>query len=293
MHRSVLGYEPGRPISFTELLSSPSVSRLYQYLTHQAQPSPHESHPLVQEITAMFYGLKTAIQKKQSLLFPLLIISIPDFEVDTRHVYKSFFKSLAERVGFKLLHSPMPASLRALEFYGIDDCWGSSSSPEPPCPPKEERTDFVLTITYSNISLGVTLLTREALEYSWGTMWPQSVSEAVDLGRDALLREQEPKKYWGEIKNVILGTMKDADRVDSIIFLGSQGGDKELRKVVREAMDGHGKGQVVATEAQNAEELLFIAARGSAAVARRGMIDGFNGCLVPNHCETDDGKSEL
>jgi hypothetical protein len=242
----------------------------------------------------VFSALKTVVQTKQLLFYPLLIISIPDFEADTGHVYKDFFASLAERVGFKLLHSPMPASMRALEFYGIDDCWGSPSSPEPPCPPKEERSDVVLTITYSNVSFGVTLLTREVFEYSWGTMWPQSVCEAVDLGRDVLLREQEPEKYWGEIKNMILGTIKDAERVDTIIFLGPQGGDEELRKVVREVMDGHGEGQaVVAAAAQTAQESLFIAARGSAAVARRGMIDGFDACLVPNHCETDDGKSEL
>lgn len=241
----------------------------------------------------MLSALKTAVQEKQSLLYPLLIISIPDFEADTHHIYKSFFKSLAQRVGFNLLHSPMLASLRALEFYGIDDCWSSPLSPEPPCPPREERSDVVLTITYSNISLGATLLTRKAFEYSWGAMWPQSVSEAFDLGRDVPLREQEPEKYWREIKNVILGTIRDTERVDNIIFLGSQGGDEELRKVVREVVDGHGEREAVATDTRNAQESLFITARGSAAAARRGMIDGFDGCLIPNHCETDDGKSEL
>jgi hypothetical protein len=57
-------------------------------------------------------------------------------------------------------------------------------------------------------------------------------------------------------------------------------------------MEERGNVQVVATNEPVAEECLFCATRGAAVVARRGMVDGFNACLVPDWCETDDGDGD-
>jgi hypothetical protein len=52
---------------------------------------------------------------------------------------------------------------------------------------------------------------------------------------------------------------------------------------------------------EGSEDVSFVIARGAAVIARRDMVHGFDGCLVPNRCETvgdPDGvplesKSEL
>ena len=184
------------------------------------------------------------------------------------------------------------ASRSALSFYGIEDCYGSPWAPDPPCPPAKERTDIVLAIAYSDVSLGITLLTRWMDNTKlWGTMWPRIVKEAVDLGHEALLRVQDPERYWEKVKTIIVDSVQ-GQSVDRVIFLGNQGDNKKLRRIIRAIMEERGDGQGVAATEPIAEECLFVAARGAAVVARRGMVDGFDGCIVPDWCKTDDGDRD-
>jgi hypothetical protein len=237
----------------------------------------------------MLFILKTGVQTTYHLSHSLLIISIPDLEADTGHIYKPLFVSAAQEAGFELLYPVKLASRSALSFYGIEDCYGSPWAPDPPCLPAEERFDVVLAIAYSDVSLGITLLTRWMGGTNlWGPMWPRRVKEAVDLGHEGLIRVRDPKRYWGEVKTLIVDSVQ-GESVDGVIFLGNQGDNEELRRAVRAVVEERGDGQVVAATELVAEECLFVAARGAAVVARKGMVHGFDGCIVPDWCKTDDG----
>jgi hypothetical protein len=111
------------------------------------------------------------------------------------------------------------------------------------------------------------------------------LNEAAHLGFNALLRRQEPEKYWGMVEDVILSSMKEVERVDAIIFLGPQGGNEALRQVVHWIMENHYKGKAEATNVQTTEDLLFAAARGAVAAVGREMVDGYNACI---EFKTDD-----
>jgi len=180
------------------------------------------------------------------------------------------------------------ASRSLLEVFDIIDCDGSLPTPDPPCPSeRKERVDVMLAVSYSEFSLGITLLTRWMDARLWGYVWPQRVSEVVELGYEAPLRLLDPDQYWEKVKTLIVDAV-EGESVDRIFFLGSHGDDEELRKAVRATLEEHSDGHAIDISGGTAEECTFIAARGGAIVARRGMRSGFDACLVPDRCEIDD-----
>jgi hypothetical protein len=181
------------------------------------------------------------------------------------------------------------------ETFGIIDCFGSLPTPDPPCPlDRKERVDVTLVVTYSEHSLGISLLTRWLNSKLWGPLWPQRVFEAAELGYEAPLRSLDPEEYWERVRQLIVDAIH-GEMVDRIFFLGSHGDDERLRKVVVTILEEYDGGKVIDITGGNAEECTFAAARGNAAVARRWMMHGFDACLVPDRCEVDgvdgDGNS--
>lgn len=82
--------------------------------------------------------------------------------------------------------------------------------------------------------------------------------------------------------------------MDRIIFLGSRGDDEALRRLVKMIVVERRDARVLVADERVAEESLFVTASGIAVVARRGMVHGFDACIVPDWCEVDnsDGDEE-
>jgi hypothetical protein len=251
----------------------------------------------------MLSEIKGTVRARYGLAYPFIILSVPDFEADTGHIYKERFVVAAQHAGLELFMTVTLASRSALGFYGIGDYYeeepGYEQAPDS-CPPPDERIHVVLSVSYSDVSLGVTLLARWMGGGLWGTFWPQRLSENLHLGKDSLLREKNPEKYWEDVKRVIEDSVRKGESVDEVIFLGFEGGDaeEELRRIIRVVMERHKSEKelgLVENYADNGGESLFAVARGAAMVARRGMVNGFDACLMPDRCEKDVlvVKSEL
>jgi hypothetical protein len=251
----------------------------------------------------MLSEIKNTVHARYGLVYPFIILSVPDFEADTGHIYKKRFEVAAQHAGLELFMTVILASRSALVFYGIGDCYeeepGYEQAPDS-CPPPEKRIDVVLSVSYSDVSLGVTLLARWMGGGLWGTFWPQRLSENLNLGRDSVLREKNPEKYWGDVKRVIEDSVSKGESVDRVIFRGFQGdvAEEELRRIINVVIEKHKSKKelgLVDSYTDNGGESLFTVARGAAMVARRGMVDGFDACLMPDYCEKGKQvvKSEL
>lgn len=177
-------------------------------------------------------------QSVSPLSYPYAIISIPDFEADTGNIYKDRFRIAAQQAALELLHPVKIASRSALTYYGIEDCHDSLENSDPYCLLSEERVDIVLSVSYNNASLGVTLFMRWMCSI-WGTFWPERLSESLDLGADSSLRLQDPEKYWIEVKDVIGKAIK-AENVDRVVFLGSEAKQERLQRIVGEVLKEKG-----------------------------------------------------
>jgi hypothetical protein len=72
--------------------------------------------------------------------------------------------------------------------------------------------------------------------------------------------------------------------VDKVIFTGSHANDPGLRRIADGLLGRTTDFSLGAKE--GSEDVLYFVARGAAVVARRGMVNGFDACLVPDRCET-------
>ena len=61
------------------------------------------------------------------------------------------------------------------------------------------------------------------------------------MGRGSLRRQQDPAKYWEDVKGMIEDSIKAGEFVDWVILLGFEGADEEeeLRRIVRVVMEKH------------------------------------------------------
>jgi hypothetical protein len=244
----------------------------------------------------MLSSLKYTIATTHGLSYPHIILSLPDFEVDRVHTHESRLESAVLHAGLEQLHSPTLASRSALAFYGIGAYYPGSESES--CLKGDERIGVVLVISYNEASFGVTLLTRWLDGPLWGTLWPRRVSEELELGSRSARRRKD-EDYWDAVRDVIEDFVEAGETVDRVMFLGSDARDKKLRDIVRDVVERHTPGDelkilgVDADADDGSDETLFAAARGAAMVARLGMVDGFDACIVPDRCERELEEREL
>ena len=114
--------------------------------------------------------------------------------------------------------------------------------------------------------------------------------ENFNHGANSSLRSMNAAKYWEEVDGLMEEAIEDK-HVDHLMILGSHATDADLLKAISETLKTRGNGKAweeYFVRPGTAEEYLFAAARGAAQIARYGMIDGFDACIVPETCERVD-----
>lgn len=244
-------------------------------------------------VSAMLTELRTAVHSAMpTVTHNLVVLSYPDFEADTQQIYISSFQIACERAGLEEFsqHSQI-ASASAASYYEIPHCYDDDLTPGPYCNDSSgQKVDTALVVTYGRASFGTTLMTR----WLYGALYALRVGENPNHGAASLLRVEDPDKYWGEIKTFVEEAVLN-DRVDYLVLLGSDTENESLRRVIREVCEEKGYGDtwrkyLRQPEAMDPGRELYIAARGAAKVARIGMVNGFDACLVPERCPKDDGE---
>jgi len=145
-------------------------------------------------------------------------------------------------------------------------------------------------VTYNEVSFGITLLNR------WfGMLIPDRVGENFNHGAGSLLRSEDEARYWDEVEGFIEDTIAD-NHVDHLMILGSHATDITLLNIISRILKRHGSSKAWENRSPRSggtEESLFAAARGDAQLARYGMIDGYDACLVPDTCEQPEPEQEF
>jgi hypothetical protein len=101
---------------------------------------------------------------------------------------------------------------------------------------------------------------------------------------------QYPAEYWGQVKNAVrdaLAPICDGQgkedskpaRIEQIVALGDCAAEEEFLKVLQEVYGG-----MPCIRSLLKGDHVVGAARGAAAQARFGMIDGLNGCIPYGWC---------
>lgn len=258
-------------------------------------PPARELDTWVSAVAAMLSQIKNTIISTHGLSYPYISLTVSDFEADTRNIFKDRFHIAAQDAGLELFQTVTLASRSALGFYGgMKFCHEHASETDTSC-----LTNEVLSVSYSEVSLGVTLLTRwtEHPPHMPGIFWPQRLSENLELGSESQLRRKDPETYWKAVKSAIEVAVGAGETVDQVIFLGSEAGSEDLRKLVGDVEREHrpeGKVELVRFETKDDDlgQSLFAVARGAAMIAREGMVSGFDVCIVPDYCERDEGDEE-
>jgi hypothetical protein len=292
-------YRPRPPIELFPifpLLTSPSI--LYKFALQQARrllpilrpKQRRSSDPWIIAITEMLLDLKNlTLAVQPSIVHNLVILSYPDFEAGTDHIYKDRFLIACDQAGLEQLSTISKVMSQAtLEYYDIVNC--EDGSLDPLCHgSSNEQISTVLTVTYNEASLGTTLLNR------WlGMLIPYRVGENFNHGASSLLRSEDEVRYWEEVEGLIEEAIEDA-RVDHLMVLGSHATDINLLNVISKILERCGSGkswEKHSGRSGTVEECLFAAARGDAQIARRGMINGFDACLVPETCKQPEPEQE-
>lgn len=292
-------YRPRPPIELFPifpLLTSPSI--LYKFVLQQVRRSisilrpkqRRSTDPWIIAITEMLSDLKNlALAVQPSIVHNLVILSYPDFEAGTNHIYKDRFLIACDQAGLEQLSNISKViSQAALEYYNIVNC--EDDTLDPLCRgSSDEQISTVLTVTYNEASLGTTLLNR------WlGMLILDRVGENFNHGASSLLRSEDEVRYWEEVEGFIEEAIEDS-HVDHLMILGSHATDINLLNVISKVLERCGSGKSwgkYSIRSGTAEEYLFAAARGDAQIARRGMISGFDACLVPETCKQPEPEQE-
>jgi hypothetical protein len=71
----------------------------------------------------MLAEIKSIVSARYGLAYPFIVLSVADFEADTRHIYKKRFEVAAQHAGLELSMTVTIASRSALIYYDIGDCY--------------------------------------------------------------------------------------------------------------------------------------------------------------------------
>jgi hypothetical protein len=283
------------------------VQVLRYYIPSIRHPLPVETDVIVLAVTKMMTDLKIQIESVHQLAYPLVFLSIPDMFITTRTFADQRFEKAAQAAALELFMGGRGASRSALDYYKIDDC----QEDDPPssvssCVHSVGRIDDVLTVSFEGTNLGITLLSRWNDDGLNGFVWPVKQEVNFELGFNSDLRIKDPQMFWGRIKKTVELIIGD-HKLDRVILGGDFANELEFRRTVRDTLQSLGyasfKDISVPGTAKNFDENLYVAARGAANNARRGMMHGFSACMhnawceiveeIPETHDTKEPRSEL
>jgi len=150
----------------------------------------------INDVSAMLTELRNAVHSvAPAITHNLVILSYPDFQADTQQIYMSSFQIACQRAGLEEFsgHSQI-ASASVASYYEIPHCYDDDLIPSPYCDDSSgQKIDTALVVTYGRATFGTTLMTR----WLYGALYALRVGENPDHGAAALLRLEDPDKYWG------------------------------------------------------------------------------------------------
>jgi hypothetical protein len=262
---------------------------VYKWLQQKWSPpalKPPNTDPRLAAIAEMLIQLKTSITAFQ-IAHNYVLLSWPDFEADTGHIYPNLFYLACELAGLQCLPRSAPAFRFAIEDARID-FWEmcTTESSDPLC--RGPRT--ALALNYNAASLGITLLDTKEM----GVLWPVIAEENVELGAGSALHLDDAPQYWARIKAAIQESLQhERIPLEHLMLLGNHVDNGEFLEVVEQVLEERGYTDVWPN--LMITDPVFAAARGAAHIAWIQMEREF-GCDAPRtrpSSETEKQRDEL
>ncbi|MCJ1472718.1 hypothetical protein MMC13_001367 [Lambiella insularis] len=240
-------------------------------------------------VAGMIRQLKDTTEANLGIDVTKVILSYPTYLVKVNNEFIGNFRAACQLVGVQEFRASAIASLRVVELYGIR-ATGSDEEANGERPGPE--VENALVISYSDAGLEGSLLTGEA-----GVLFPhQAESERFDLGAGSGLRTTNASAYWGALEEYVRKSISPLapNQVARLVLLGDRATDPMFLRSLARLFTSN---SLTKTEAYEwpAEEHLFAAARGAAAVARVGLQSNWEYCIPLDYCarnpeETDHAR---
>ncbi|KAF2420214.1 hypothetical protein EJ08DRAFT_683428 [Tothia fuscella] len=231
--------------------------------------------PIVGALSDMISSLMRTVRADHLAATEFVSVSRPDFDWYPE-MHHGRFTLATHNAGFRNFASyhDLLSSIAALWSFGLLDCEDELCEGEP----------RILVLHYSNSTLATTSMN------SGNEHYPCRAWNHIDLGASGALRMNDPNKYWMKVKQAIrdaLAPVCDGEgrepsnpaHVDQVVVIGERAPEPEF---LRALQDIHGAMPRVHSTSKS--DHVFAAARGAAAQARLGMVDGFNGCIPNGWC---------
>ncbi|GIJ92509.1 hypothetical protein Asppvi_001787 [Aspergillus pseudoviridinutans] len=259
------------------------AGKLAQLINPPSVPIAELPDDWVYTIAAMLSTIKLAAL--DTLVPPLqynyVLLTWPDFEADTGHIYKGRFELACRLAGLEDLGRSNIASYYALRNRGTH----GSDHPA------------MLVISYNAASLGITLNTL--LDEDEAFPWPLRLVEDSDHAAEHALLQKDPAKYWHEVRDLL--RMVIGNETVDYHLLGSHARDHGLFQAVKDVLEGQPDANLsildrydpaIPHENQDKDEPLFTLARKASRAARHGMETGFHVCIELPSCIVSDEEDE-
>lgn len=243
----------------------------------------------VYAVAAMLSNIKSVAMDPVNppLQYNHVLLTWPDFEADTGHIYKDRFRLACHLAGLEQL----PRS-NVVSFYALQSEW------------VDQNPSAMLVISYNAASLGITLKYRSPDSIAF----PEQLVESPQHGAEHTLRDTDPARYWAEVK-VLLETVIGTRTVDCLLLLGSHAPDPSLLQAIKDVVQRHQESDpsipnccmLSVSQGEGDEDSpMFTAARRASEVARIGMETGSfmwkepdDGVTMSSEGVQDKGHSEL
>lgn len=268
------------PVTLTPL-SQLAPTIVYHYPPTTGTPP----HSWIVAVADMLSLIKLEIETVQPLNYPFVVISVPSYPTNKSLIYQDRFQIAAENANLEPLVPCRSAPRAALDFLGIEDCFGDDA-PGSYCTGLD-WIDYPLIDSYSSTTLDLSMMSR-GKGVEWGFLFLERSSMNLDYGASSSMLPENPEKYWEDVKGSLRSVIGETE-VDRIVLLGSHAGDPDLRQQVREVLtERHVESLESLMEEVDGDAGLWDAAKRVASIARRGMIDGFEACIIPDHCKREE-----
>ncbi|KAF2422959.1 hypothetical protein EJ08DRAFT_682475 [Tothia fuscella] len=237
----------------------------------KCEPPPLED-PIVDSLAEMISSLTQKVQAMDPSVSEFVVVARPDFDFNSR-AYHGRFALATNKAGLKSfgVNVDLLSSQSVLLSLGMMECH------DPIC----EGEPRVLNLIYTNTTLAT-------ISMNSGSFYPCRTRYYDTLGADSRLRFSDPTQYWKDVKLAIEDSLEPVcdfwepskpTRFEQIVVVGERGNEREFLKLLQ---DMHGA--MPRLQSTSGETHIFAGARGAAAQARRGMVDGFNVCLPNGWC---------
>lgn len=243
--------------------------------------------PKVGVLSSMLQQLRSRTEQKLGQKISSVGVTVPKLAgLYPRDVADAFLHVGLSEVSTDLLFGEfVNEPTAAFAGYGYGLCQRYTNMLECEDEEEEMRMRRIVAIEFSEKTLAVALIaTRtacsahlESSEVSWDLGWGK--------------RGGEQEVFWGKVTDRIRGVVEGFGRkVDTLVLLGHRAMEERLLEAVRDALERFvvTEGEDIVVQVQNDVDPVFVAARGTAELAKRNQESPWR-CIEPDYCRNRGG----